>query len=167
MKDDAKLRQDRDRWNRNKKAQRARQRAAMLPSEPSAGFLMQVEAERIERGSTAAYNWARKQSSLNYWTSSGRHIWIRKRFGHWHKFVADVWAATVEIEARLGKAKTTPSRIALLLAEKKQLHGYNISSVRIRIYQARETIAAFETAAREHPEAQFWLAFNRRCDDQR
>lgn len=160
MKNEARQIKDRKRWAKNKAEKRARDKAAMPLVEISDEFLSKVDDERKKRGSLSAYKWAWENPILNYWSASGNPYWIRKRYGHWHKFVADVWAATVEIDAKMDSQKATPTRIARLLAQKDQLHDYTVNSARIRIYTARETIAAFEKAAAEDPEAQFWLPFN-------
>jgi hypothetical protein len=145
------------RWRRNKRDQRAR--TAQVQAELSAEFLERVEVERLRRQSWEAYEWAWNHPDLNYFTSKGGAHWIALRGSRWHAFAADVWAATLEIEAGLGAGKATPTRISRYLEAKGRLHGYTTNSARVMVPRARFTIAALEQAAVNDPNAGFWLPF--------
>lgn len=165
MADDSEPSKAQLRWRRNKRDQRAR--AKPKPIELSSEFLKSIEAERAKRASYAARKWASDHPDLNYFTSKGGAHWVALRWselrwnewrgGHWHAFAADVWAATVEIEASLGSGKATPTMIARHLDAKNRLHGYTVNSARVMVPRARFTIAALEQAALNDPEAEFWL----------
>lgn len=153
------------RWQRNKAGQRARQLAQRQPAELAPDFVHALEVERMKRGSWDAIRWAWNRPELNYWTSNGGPHWLRKYGGHWHAFAANVWAAIVELEAQLGPGKATPTRISRHLAMKGWLAGYKENTARIRVNRARATIIALEQAARNDPNAEFWLPFHCSNDD--
>ncbi|MGE8134456.1 hypothetical protein ACQKO5_12660 [Novosphingobium subterraneum] len=127
-----------------------------MPVELSAEFLQRVETERAKRASLAARKWAWDHPDLNFFTPDGRQHWVKVHGDHWHAFAADVWAASVEIEASLGGGKATPTRIARHLEAKDRLHGYTVNSARVMVPNARLTIAALESAAACEPHAKFW-----------
>jgi hypothetical protein len=83
-----------------------------------------------------------------------RGSWYSKE-GSWEQataFVADVWAATVLLEIQLGNGRATPTRVAEWLISNGRDHGYTASSLRSKVYQARERITVFE---RHH---EWWTA---------
>lgn len=153
------------RWQRNKAAHRLRERAQRQPAQLSLDFLSALDKERRKRGSWEAIQWAWERPELDYWTSNGRPHWLRKYWGHWHAFVANVWAATIELEARLGSGQATPTRIARHLAMNCWLDGYTEATARVRVNNARATIVALEKAALDDPDAKFWLPFNSSNDN--
>lgn len=144
------------RWQRNKEAQR--KRAQRKPVVLSQEFLEQVETIRkMRQGLSALCEVLQSRPEFDVWTSKSRHLRVRMHKGYWFDFVADVWAATVLIEAELGAGKATPSRVAARLETQDRLHGYTAGSARVMVYRARETVAALEKAALADGDAGVWL----------
>ena len=75
------------------------------------------------------------------------HYFFKK--GSWEKavsFAADVWAASVLIDADLGRGAATPTRIAKKLSAMGRTHGYSNQSLRKMVYRARPRIDLLEEA---------------------
>jgi hypothetical protein len=157
---DPKREKQQARWRRNKADARARAKAVSIPLAPE--FVARVMEERDRRSDRRAYRWASDHPKLDYWTNGARQFWVN---GHgwgirtWFAFVADVWAATILLEAEHGPGMATPTRIARRLSESGREHGYSPNSVRVMVYRARPFIAALEVAGAEDPDASCWQPF--------
>jgi hypothetical protein len=140
------IEKQRARWRRNKRAER--QRKAPGRVDVSAEFRATVFSERDRRAKLSRE--ASYSIRLDSFYASGS----------WEKaisFAADVWAATVLIEAEWGDGKATPTRILRLLQSMGRTHGYTEQSLRKMIYKARERVHMLETRGHPwSPDEPFW-----------
>lgn len=140
----------RARWRRNKQAERARKKQKRR--EPSPKFVDAVFAERDRRASL--------QSASSY---TFRHPSFTKE-GTWERairFTADVWAASMLVEAEFGIGEATPTRIKGKLQQLGWTHDYSDQSLRKMIYRARERIETLETTGHlMSPGTKLWEPFD-------
>lgn len=117
----------RERWRRNKKAERARRQVGCAPVD--AAIVAKVTAER---------DW-RYRAAADYFLSGA----VAEKTVH---FTVDVWVAQTILEFQGGSGLATPTRISTWLRSIGKDYGYTEGALRKMIYRARDKIKVLEQA---------------------
>lgn len=148
----------RDRWKRNKAAERKRlrdKRAAHeatqpQPSDLDADFLNQVWQERDKRERNFPMHML--------------HLPNRKFFKNGGNFasqalVCDVWAAEVILAALKPEAEISDGQIAMFLIKQQRTHGVKPSSLRTKVWRTRPIVRFLEESPIWDRPGNYWPKF--------
>ena len=142
--DDSQQAKRRERWRRNKQAQRSHEKPMALAS-LTPEFEASVWAERDRR-------------RLNYpgwlWTNPQ---WDGGRGTY--KFLTDVWAVRTLLKKQHFPRKVTAGMVGRRMAEIGLYYDYKPGSLRTMVYRAYEAIAVLETHTNKFGEGLAWPTF--------
>lgn len=144
----------RERWLRNKRAERARLKKPS-PAPLSPAIIEQITSERDRRNADIRYPWQMLFGAHN-------HGWGT------YEFHCDVWATRTILELMHGKPKISDGLIANWLAENERTYGYahgsRTSSLRTMVGRARKAIEILETAHNRRTGGPTWMPFKALTD---
>jgi len=141
----------RERWRRNKRAQRDREKRT--PLTPEAGPADYVEAVFRERDRRANLDHAGYLLRYSHYFAPGS--W-EKAIG----FAADVWAASEVVKARYGSDRATVRAIREQLEEWGRTHDYKRDSLRAMIRKAQRRITLLEETGHPWNSEPYWAPFD-------
>lgn len=139
------VRAQRERWRRAKRAQRGSPVITVLPV--SSDFKLAVLAERDRRLERRYMDW------LELDVPDYEFFWRRSRFA------TNVWAARTLLVAELGEAGNSPTRVARWLRDEGLAEHYSEDSVRPMVYEAFKVIKELESVCMKGSNEPFWAPF--------
>lgn len=125
----------RERWLRNKRADRARRKGEPIPI--TRLFRRRVMWARNRRAKSApAGAWT--------WNIETRYL-TGDKLKRAVELVADVWAAETLHDVQWGKGTATVAHICRMLNDMDRTHGYSTASLPKMVAKARKRVTALET----------------------
>ena len=148
----------RDRWRRNKAAERQRLREQREASEAQEPPQPELDADFLEKV------WAERDKRERNFPWRMPHLPERKYFKNSSNFasqalVCDVWAAEVILAALKPDSELSDGEIARFLIEQKRTHGVKPSSLRTKVWRTRPIVRFLEEAPIWNGPGNYWPKF--------
>lgn len=145
------------RWRRNKADQRKRERARRPQPPPiSPEFEKQVWAERDRRLRNFPWDMPRAADGSYY---------RRRTREETYPLICDVWAVQTLLESQNFHPRISDGMIAEVLWDMGKTYGLKLSSLRTRVWLAREIICHLETAPARSFQGPYWPKFPLSVDE--
>lgn len=135
----------RDRWRRNKAAERRRLREKCIAGDPGDQTPPKLDTDLLDQV------WAERDKRLRNFPMHMPHLPDRKFFKNSSNFasqalVCDVWAAEVILVALKPDTKISDGEIARFLINQGRTHGVKPSSLRTKVWRTRPIVRFLEEA---------------------
>ena len=140
----------RARWRRNKAAERRRIKDEKQPIPIDPIFEQSVWIERDKRLRSFPWEMPRQPDGSPY---------KRRMYGETQALVCDVWAVELILENQTVGKKISTGQIASWLQQNGKTHGVKASSLRTKVWRAREVVSHLENAPARKGTGQYWPAF--------
>lgn len=148
----------RDRWRRNKAAERQRLRKKRIAEESKRLAPPKLDQDFLNRV------WAERDKRERNFPMYMPHLPDRKYFKNGGNFesqalVCDVWAAEVILAALKPDTKISDGQIARFLIEQERTHGVKPSSLRTKVWRTRPMVRFLEEAPIWDRPGNYWPKF--------